>query len=198
MGLSLTPVDVMTIVVVLVSAGFAMFRGLIHETLSIVQWLVSGYLALRFTPMLQPLVNRLVATPPPWLEWGVVFPVTFLVLFIPLALLTRRISSAVRKSAAGPADRILGFVYGVGRGLAIVGLVYIVFAALVPPPDYPPALSKARLLPVINMTSGVLRSLIPGANEEHARTTFKNYGASGRRALETLFQTIGGGGDASR
>ena len=59
-------------------------------------------------------------------------------------------------------DRVLGLVFGVFRGLVIVGIAYIAFAGLVPSRDHPDALTQARLFPLIRETSEVLLGMAPG------------------------------------
>src|SRR5258706_4274270 len=128
--LSVTAIDILVVVVILVSAGYAAYRGLVHETFTIIEWVAAGYIALRFTPLFQPLLHDYIS--PPWLEWIAVFAGTFLLVFIPLSIMSHRLSEVVKKSDVGPIDHTFGLVYGVGRGVVIVGLAYIAFAALVP------------------------------------------------------------------
>jgi membrane protein required for colicin V production len=215
--LSVTTIDVLVIAVILVSAGFAMFRGLVHETFAILEWVAGIYVALRFTPVFQPLLNGIIS--PPWLEWGAVFVGTFLLVFIPLSIMSHRLSERVRKSDIGPVDRTLGLVFGATRGLVIVGLVYLAFGALVPLKDHPDALTKARLFPLIRNTGAVLRSLAPGITEpfglaesapqegpaanatqetREQQAAPKTYGANERSALDRLFQANGGSDSPSR
>ena len=205
--LSVTAIDILVVVVILVSAGYAAFRGLVHETFAILEWVAAAYVALRFTPLLQPLLQGYIS--PPWLEWIAVFAGTFLVVFIPLSILSHRLSEVVRKSEVGPIDHTFGLVYGVGRGLVIVGLAYIAFAALVPAENHPDMLTKARLFPLIRNTSDVLRSLTPQESSGVAApadagspalqsTAAKTYGADDRGALDRLFETNGGDGNPSR
>jgi membrane protein required for colicin V production len=108
-------------------------------------------------------------------------------------------------------------VFGIGRGLVIVGLAYIAFAMLVPLRDHPMALTEARLYPLIQDTSEVLLELVPGLNkgekEGGTRTasqnetqpqpssgeqTGKTYGVSERRALDRLIEATGRNQDSSR
>jgi len=192
--LSLTAVDYVAIGVIFISAVYAMFRGLVHETLAIIDWLVAGYAAVRLTPLLQPFVHGRIS--PPWLEWMVVAAGVFLLVYLPLAFASRRIAQAVRKSRVGMVDRVFGLVFGVGRGLVIVSIAYIAFAALVPAPDRPQALTKARLFPAIRDTSDVLRSLVPGSKTnspgretqsavfQHVNASISPYGAKGLSTLD--------------
>jgi membrane protein required for colicin V production len=205
--LSITAIDVLVVIVVVASAGYAFFRGLVHETFAILEWVASGYAALRFTPVFQPMLRDYIS--PLWLEWVAVFLGTFLIVFIPLSIMSHRLSQVMMKSAAGPIDRTLGFVFGVGRGLVIVGLAYLAFSSFVAAKDQPDALTKARLYPLIRSTSEVLRSLSPPSedDENSAKSTTnassepaaaKTYGADDRSALDRLFETSGGGGNPAR
>ncbi len=157
---SITAIDVVVVVVVLASAGFAMWRGLVSETLTIIDWVAAAFVALRFTPVFLPLMRGMIS--PAWLEYIAVFVGTFLLMFIPLSILNHRFSEMVKKSEVGPIDRVLGLVFGVGRGLVIVGIAYIAFAAMVPLRNHPEALTHARLYPLIRQTSEVLLGLVPG------------------------------------
>jgi membrane protein required for colicin V production len=202
-NLSITVIDAVVIGVILLSAGFAMWRGLIHETFSIFEWVAGIYAALRFTPVFQPLLRGVIS--PPWLAYILVLFGTFLIVFIPLSIFSHRLSEVVKKSEIGPVDRALGLVFGLGRGLVIVGLGYIAFAALVPIRDHPATLTQARLFPLIRNTSEVLLGLVPGADKAagldargDARAEgrdgtdgAKTYGASDRSALDNLIETTG-------
>jgi len=176
--LSVTAIDILVVVVILVSAGYAAYRGLVHETFTIIEWVAAGYIALRFTPLFQPLLRDYIS--PPWLEWIAVFAGTFVIMFIPLSIMSHRVSEQVKKSEIGPIDRTLGFVFGVGRGLVIVGFAYIAFATLVPARDHPDTLTKARLFPLIRNTSDVLRSLTPQEGNGAAAAEAKSPTARGK------------------
>src|SRR5256714_9018597 len=208
--LSITAIDILVVVVILVSAGYAGFRGLVHETFAVLEWVAAAYVALRFTPLFRPLLHDYIS--PPWLEWIAVFAGTFLVVFIPLSILSHRLSEVVKKSEIGPIDRTFGLIYGAGRGLAIIGLVYLAFAALVPAETHADMLTKARLFPLIRNTSDVLRSLTPQENNGLATdaapadagspvpqpTATKAYAADDAGALDRLLETNGGDGNPSR
>jgi membrane protein required for colicin V production len=185
--------------VILVSAGFAMWRGLIQETFAIFEWVAGIYVALRFTPVFQPLLRGVIS--PPWLAYILVLVATFLIVFVPLSIFSHRLSEVVKKSEIGPVDRALGLVFGIGRGLVIVGLGYIAFAALVPMQDRPQTLTNARLFPLIRNTSEVLLGLVPGGDkvagdgkggaQAKGGDGPKTYGASDRGALDNLGETSG-------
>jgi membrane protein required for colicin V production len=159
--LALTALDYVALGIMLVSALYAMARGLVHETFSIIDWLVAGYGALRLTPVLLPFAQPYV--PGGLLQWLAVGLGAFLLIFIPLSIVTGRIANYVQQSPVGAVDRAMGFLFGAGRGLVIVSLAYLAFASLVPEQDQPNVLVKSRLYPVVRDTSQVLRALLPGS-----------------------------------
>ena len=179
--LSLTPVDYVAIGIILISALFAMFRGLVQETFAIVDWLIAGYASLRLSPLLLPYARPYVSAS--WLQWVVVALGVFLVIFVPLSLATARLAQSVQKSHIGGVDRLLGFVFGAGRGLVIVSLAYLAFASLVPARNHPDMLVKSRLYPVIRDTSDVLRTMMPGLTGHKGSDTASS--GPSRRRLHT-------------
>lgn len=209
--LSVATVDIVIAAVILVSAVYAAMRGLLRETLAIFSWALAAYLTLRVFPGFRPMLREYIA--PAWLADITVIIGVFLITLIPLSYISHRIAQTVRQTEIGPVDRALGLIFGVGRGLVVVGLAYIVFSLLVPPQSHPAWLTQARLFPVVNNTSDVLLSLVPPPEEigldalgilapaaEEAPQSAENqpgeaesqsYGAEERGALDTLIESSG-------
>ncbi len=156
---SVTLVDLAIAGVILVSALYALWRGLLRETLSIFSWAVAAYLTLRLFPGFRPMLREYIA--PDWLADIAVIILVFMIILIPLSYVSYRLTETVRNTEIGPVDRALGLIFGIGRGLVVVGLAYIVFSILVPLQSQPAWLSEARLFPVVQNTSDVLLSLVP-------------------------------------
>lgn len=156
--------------ILLVSGLFATYRGFLNETLSIVAYAIAAVGAVVLAPLLKPLALSVVG--PDWLAYGLSLVGLFLILLIPLSFVSFRISESVQGSPIGPLDRSLGFVFGVGRGLVIVGAAYLVFSMLAQPKDHPDWVREARLLPVIKGTADVLRSF--GGSKDKGNKPDKN------------------------
>ena len=202
-GLPVTTIDLIVIVIVLLSALVALWRGLVRETFSIFEWVASAYVALRMAPVFQPMVSGIIA--PPWLAWVAVFLATFIIVLVPLSIMTHRFAEIVKRSEIGAIDRALGFVFGIGRGLVIVGLAYIAYASFVPLESQSATVTNARLFPLIQNSSEVLLSLVPGTKSEGGTVSqgedqeqAKTYGAQERGALDRLFEATGRSQDSSR
>jgi membrane protein required for colicin V production len=209
-ALSITVVDLVAGFVILVSAGLAAWRGLMRETLSILSWIVAAYLAYLFYPTFRPMVRGFIS--PAWLADTVDFAALFIILLVPLSFMSFRMAEGVKKSEIGPVDRALGFVFGIGRGLVVIGLAYIVFGYLVPPAKDPDWLKGARVYPVVQKTSVLLKSIVPRvgigaptdgessgtATDNAGGSDTKTYGAAERRTLDRLIQATGPAKDSSR
>ena|SRR6202046_4824971 len=157
--MNLTFVDILVGLVLAVSTFYAAWRGFLHETLAIFALVAAGFAAVYFGPWLFPWMHQHITTG--WLAVTAAYAAVFLVVYIPLAFLSRRISKSVKSSALGPLDRVLGVAFGVARGLVTVGLVYIGFVHFVPAHDHPASFTHARTLPLMQKTAEVLRSLVP-------------------------------------
>ena len=219
MSLAFTSVDLLVVAIVGVSMLFAIWRGFISETLSILAWLAAAFATLYFGPYVAPIVSHLFS--PAWLAWIVGYAGVFLFVLLPISFVSFRISERVQRSSVGPLDRSLGALFGVARGLVIVGGLYILFSLFVPVRDHPASLRDARLLPLIQRSAQFLISLAPldtrVAAERRVETSHapaeggqerdktagdadqrdhaaKTYGARDRRALDKLIDTTGDGG----
>ncbi|HEY0267527.1 MAG TPA: CvpA family protein [Rhizomicrobium sp.] len=159
MNLSVTFLDCLIVLVVLVSAGYAAWRGFLWETLTIFEWVAAAFACLYFGPYLVPMMRSMVAQP--WLAAVLAYAVVFLAVFIPLAFISHRLSQGVKNSPIGPLDRAAGLAFGVVRGLVVVGLAYLAFTYFVPIRSQPQWVTEARLLPMVQSTSEVLLSVVP-------------------------------------
>jgi membrane protein required for colicin V production len=215
-SVSITVVDIAVALVILISALYATMRGLIRETLSIFSWAAAAYVALRFFPTFRPMLREYVS--PAWLSDIAVSIGLFIVVLVPLSFLSFRFSETVKQSPVGAVDRVLGLVFGVGRGLVVVGIAYLMFAAFVPAKEYPHWLTEARVYPVVQKTGEALLELVPshkdffgngtaGSQAEddgrgEIETTItrvgKTYGAAARRGLDTPVGTKGVAESSSR
>jgi membrane protein required for colicin V production len=220
MSLAFTFVDLLVVLVVLGSMAYAIWRGFVSETLSIVAWAAAAFAALYLGPWFGRMAHALIATA--WLAAVVGYAAAFLVVFIPLSFASYRFAESIRQSPVGPIDRVLGGTFGVVRGLAILGFAYLIFTAFVPILNQPRWLKEARTLPLIQSSAQVLLSIVPRhssipaaapapqpemtqreapasppVHEVKAKSTKhrkKGYGAGERRALDRLFEATGNGG----
>jgi membrane protein required for colicin V production len=221
-ALGITYIDPLVVIVVVLSAIYATWRGFVSETLSIFAWAAAAFATLFFGPRLAPIARGLFASP--LLGVMVGYIAIFLVVLIPLSFLSFRFAESVKHSAVGTLDRSLGFAFGVVRGLAIIGLAYIAFTTVVAVRNQPDWITNAKLLPVIRVSAQALLSLVPDQHLDGVRAETaaapapkpeanaapvptpspkpaaakkhgkKAYGAKERSELDRLIETTGGNG----
>jgi len=122
--------------VILVSAMLAYNRGLTRETLAIGGWIAAAFAAFYFAPMVSPLVLeipyvndflRASCTLTQLASFAAVFAVSLVI----LSIFTPVLSSAVQNTILGPVDRALGFLFGIARGVLLIGVLYLLYDTLV-------------------------------------------------------------------
>jgi membrane protein required for colicin V production len=122
----LTYLDAALIAICLISGLLAMYRGVTREVLSIVSWLVAAGAVLYFVLKQKTFAAEMAKTMGTKVEIAqvAVGAVIFLIVLVIVHLITARISDAILDSRVGMIDRVLGFVFGVVRGLLIVVIVF--------------------------------------------------------------------------
>jgi membrane protein required for colicin V production len=175
MNLSVTFIDCLIVLIVVVSAGYAAWRGFLWETLTIFAWVTASVGCLYFGPYIIPLTRSLVSQG--WLAGLLAYAAVFAAVFIPFAFMTHRFSESVKNSPIGPLDRAAGVAFGVVRGLVLVGLAYLAFTYFVPIRQQPGWLTEARLLPIVQSTADVLLTVIPDQSrdfsDDHPQETIR-------------------------
>ncbi|WP_298721076.1 CvpA family protein [uncultured Ferrovibrio sp.] len=146
MSLPINIVDLIVIVVLLLSALLALFRGFVKEVLSIAGWVA----ALAATYFLFPVARDIARS---YIESRIFADIAAgAALFLPTLILcsiaTHWISEQVRASAASAVDRSLGFLFGLARGALIVVVAWWIVDRLIPAPTQPAWLLEARTRPL--------------------------------------------------
>ena len=153
-------VDLGVIVVIALSAVLALVRGLVSEVLSVAAWVGAVFATLAAWPYLDPYMRAHVE--PSWLADGTTIAGVFVLALVILSVLAHEISKGVQGSALSAVDRSLGLVFGIGRGLVLVTLAWMVVSWLIPDPkDQPEWLRDARTRPLAESGAAYLQSMVP-------------------------------------
>jgi membrane protein required for colicin V production len=117
--------DIVILVIVLLSALIGLVRGLLKEVLSLATWIAAVLAVVLFAPSAgQALAGQI---EDPTLRRGVAMLVVFIAILIAGGLLQWTVGQLVRSTGLTGTDRLLGFLFGGGRGLVVclVGLIAI-------------------------------------------------------------------------
>ncbi|HEY1900627.1 MAG TPA: CvpA family protein [Steroidobacteraceae bacterium] len=123
-SLHFTTADYLIIATVVISGTVGLLRGLLREVIAVFTWIIAAFAAWHFAPALEPHLGGLLAQDAvrPWAARLIVF-VAVLLLGHALGLI---IGHFVRLTLFTGMDRFLGLVFGLLRGVLIVGAAVIV------------------------------------------------------------------------
>ena len=154
-------VDLVVLALMLVSALLGILRGLVREVLGVAAWAAAAVAASPYGlfPHVAPWMRRQFSDPS--IADAVAFGGVFLAVLIVLWLVVRVISNAVRGSALGGLDRTLGLVFGLGRGVALLVVAYILLGVGLAIEQWPAPLVEARSLPIIYRGAEWLAAQLP-------------------------------------
>jgi membrane protein required for colicin V production len=119
----LTGADVLILLVLVGSTVIGALRGFVREAVSLAFWILAIWASWQFGPVIEPHLGGLLADPSiaPWIGRLVI-----LVLVLLVGWLTGMILSYFMRSIGlGPLDRVIGVMFGIVRGMVLVGLLII-------------------------------------------------------------------------
>ena len=133
--MQITYVDAAVAVIILLSAFLAYSRGLTREIFAIGGWIIAGFAAFYFAPIVEPLIREAPVVGKFLASSCVIsmvtaFSIVVAAVLLILAVFTPIFSSVVLESAIGPLDRVLGFLFGVLRGVVLIAVAYLVYTNL--------------------------------------------------------------------
>ncbi len=153
------PVDILVLVILVISAALAFFRGFVHEALGVGAWVGAILAAIYGLPHARPYAQAYISID--WVADLAVAIVIFLVVLFALSVITALIARRVQESALNTLDRSLGFLFGLARGALVVLVIYIAGSWLVPPDQHPGWVQQAKSMAVIQEGAVVLDELVP-------------------------------------
>lgn len=163
----ITLLDGIVIVVVLVSALLAMYRGFMREVFSIASWAAAAAAAYYLYKSVLPYAKQYITNDSVALgvSAGAIFVVT---LFI-VSYITMKISDFVLDSAFGALDRSAGFVFGAARGLLLLVVAMLFFNWFVTATNQPRWVASAKSKPILDYLGQRLVAVLP---EDIEKTIF--------------------------
>lgn len=124
--------DLVIIGIILISALISLVRGFVKESISLVSWILAGFIAFRYFSALAELLLPYVESPT--IRTGVAFSVLFVFTLIVGAIINFMASQMVSKTGLSGTDKTLGMVFGAARGVLIVTLI-VLLGSLTPMPE---------------------------------------------------------------
>ncbi|MDR0727049.1 MAG: CvpA family protein, partial [Rickettsiales bacterium] len=164
----LTTLDYIYLGVVLASTIWATIRGGVYETVATISWVVAAVAARFASPLLDGLFQS-------WFKLsestiGTLVSSYFLVFFVILVVFgffNHKLRDKIQESMMKVTDHTLGVIFGIIRGIVLMGLVY--WCALwyySDAPKLPHYVATSRTRPVMQLTAVKLHDwFIPGESK---------------------------------
>jgi membrane protein required for colicin V production len=157
--------DYLVLFVLLASVVISTMRGLVKEILSLLGWVVAFVVANAYGAKLAPLLPSMI--PGESVRLMVAFVALFIGARILMGLLTLAIDALVKASGLSLADRGLGGLFGLARGIVIV-LFAVILSGMtsIPQQDF---WKNALLSPMAETGARTIKPFLPAALAQHVQ-----------------------------
>ncbi|PSC05835.1 colicin V synthesis protein [Alsobacter soli] len=172
-----TPLDLVVLGVIFISALLAAVRGFTREVLAIGSWIAAAAAAYALHPMVLPYAKEYISNAQ--LALAAAIAAVFLITLVLVSFVTVKISDLILDSKIGALDRSLGFLFGAARGLLIAVIAFVFFDKLVGDKQQPDWVRNAKVRPVLKDTGDYIVGLLPEDPEgylQKLRNKNKNLG----------------------
>ncbi|MDR2413143.1 MAG: CvpA family protein [Rickettsiales bacterium] len=164
----LTILDYIYIAVVLASTVWATIRGGVYETVATISWIIAAIAARFVSPMLDVLLQHWFKLPESTIgTLASSYFIVFFVILVVFGLFNQKLRDRIQESMMKITDHTLGVIFGIIRGIILMGLVY--WAVLWYYSDaqiLPDFVMAARTRPVMQLTAVKIEEwFIPGENK---------------------------------
>jgi membrane protein required for colicin V production len=157
--------DYLVLFVLVCSVLIGTLRGLIKEVLSLVGWIVGFVIANAYSEALAPMLESLI--PGATTRLIVAFVVLFIGVRILVGLLAMTLDAIVKATGLTLADRGLGSLFGLARGLVII-LAAVLLCGMTGIPQQP-FWKQALLSPLAESAALAVLPLLPGEFAQRVR-----------------------------
>jgi membrane protein required for colicin V production len=159
----MTLTDYLVLLAIVLSAVVGALRGFLREVVALAAWIVALFLAWHFQDLVAPHLGGLMSgsTVRPWAARAII---VVLVLLLGAGI-GAMLSHFVRLSIFSGMDRFLGFVFGVLRGVVLLGVFVILGQLLQLQEEH--WWQQSRLIPYGESIANGLRALVGAERVPH-------------------------------
>jgi membrane protein required for colicin V production len=155
--------DYVIIALLALSCIVGFYRGLLREGITLITWVAAAWLAWHCAYLLEPHLGGALSGEAvrPWAARAIIFVLVLIVGFVTGAIVT----NFVRLSLLRSLDRMLGFLFGLLRGVVVLGLLVMLCHAV--RLNEEPWYRNSTLVPYAEHAGNMLRALV-GESRVHA------------------------------
>lgn len=150
-------IDYSIIGIIVVSALISLVRGFVREAISLATWIIAVWVAIRFSPAFAKALTNDIQTPAA--RTIVAFAVLFLVVLILGGLINYLFSQLVERTGLSSTDRVFGLLFGIVRGILLIGVLVLLGNMTDLPKD--PWWQQSQLIPQFQGLAQWLQGFVP-------------------------------------
>lgn len=150
--------DYIIIVIIAVSAVISLIRGFVRETLALVGWILSIWVSLLYMNAMATFLKPYLTLPPSIMAL-VSFAILFVVTLILAALVSNLVANLVDKTGLSGTDRAIGMLFGIARGILIVGVLVLLAGFTLIPQD--PWWKESVFIPHFQQLAVMMKEFLP-------------------------------------
>lgn len=117
--------DYVILVIVFLSMIISLIRGFVKEALSLAGWIVAIIIALAYMEPLALILQTKLSSLAPSILNILSFSILLIISLIIAGLLNNLISKLVEKTGLSGTDRAIGMLFGIARGVVLVGILIL-------------------------------------------------------------------------
>lgn len=115
--------DYILLIIVALSALYSVFRGFVREVLSLISWVLSVWVAIKFSPQVANYMSPYIDIPE--LRFVAAFVLIFLGIMFASILISRVVVGLLQVGGLRAFDRLIGAGFGLARGMIIAGVLVL-------------------------------------------------------------------------
>lgn len=161
----MTLIDYVVLSIVGFSVLLSVLRGLVRELLALAAWAIAFVVARLFGGDLAALMPPEI--PGEELRWLAGFVTLFLAVLLAMSLVAVAVSQLVKSAGLSVEDRVLGAIFGVARGVAVVVVLVLIAGTTALPKQ--PVWREAALRPLLELVALGVKGWLPPALAQHIK-----------------------------
>ena len=163
----LTTLDYIYIGLILVSTIWASIRGGVYETVATLSWVIAAIAARFVSPLLDGLFQSWFKLPDSTIGTLVAsYFIVFFVILVIFGLFNQKLRDRIQESMLSVTDHTFGIVFGIVRGIIVMGIVYWGLLWYYSDAALPSYITTARTRPVMQLTAVKIHSwFVPGTSK---------------------------------
>jgi membrane protein required for colicin V production len=150
--------DYIIIVIITISTVISLLRGFVRESLALAGWILAVWVSMLYMHSMALFIDPYLNLPPSILSL-VSFAILFILTLIIAALVSNLIGTLVDKTGLSGTDRAIGMLFGIARGIIIVGILVLLTGFTLVPQD--PWWKESVLIPHFQQLAVIMKEFLP-------------------------------------